>query len=252
MAIWFHRNTTSLDKMWWSIHKSIFGIKNYQVSKHVARVLSNIWPPSLLYTNQVLMFLLSTAKKANILNPDSLTIVPYHIGIMRSFLVHKLAIINRDPDEIKVIYIQHAKQSSVNTFKKEVDEYCRHLWQQEVNQGLISSNYSGLKEKNSIMKMLAPYPRKVSVKTLRVLMNDFEVGEVLFRSGKIKTDICPYCKTVDDTAHFLFSCVLYQKNRLNFIKELKSQQIDESLVSLLNCENRQVISALAGFIGSID
>ena len=70
------------------------------------------------------------------------------------------------------------------------------------------SNYSGLKVKNSIMKMLAPYPRKVSVKTLRVLMNDFEVGEVLFRSGKIKTDSCPYCKTVDDTAYFLFSCVL--------------------------------------------
>ena len=32
------------------------------------------------------------------------------------------------------------------------------------------------------MKMLAPYPRKISVKTLRVLMNDFEVREVLFRA----------------------------------------------------------------------
>ena len=51
------------------------------------------------------------------------------------------------------------------------------------------SNYSGLKVRNSIMKMLAPYPRKVSVKTLRVLMNDFEVREVLFRSKKSKTDI---------------------------------------------------------------
>ena len=34
------------------------------------------------------------------------------------------------------------------------------------------------------MKMLAPYPREVSVKTLRVLMNDFEVREVLIRSKK--------------------------------------------------------------------
>ena len=57
------------------------------------------------------------------------------------------------------------------------------------------------------MKMLAPYPRKVSVKTLRVLMNDFEVREVLFRSKKSKTDVCPHCRVVDDTAHFLFSCV---------------------------------------------
>ena len=55
--------------------------------------------------------------------------------------------------------------------------------------------------------MLAPYPRKISVKTLRVLMNDFEVREVLFRSNKSDTDNCPYCRVVDDTAHFLLSCV---------------------------------------------
>ena len=29
MTIWFHQNMTSLDKMWWSVHKSIFGIRNY-------------------------------------------------------------------------------------------------------------------------------------------------------------------------------------------------------------------------------
>ena len=39
MTVWFHQNMTSLDKMWWSVHKSIFGIRNYQVSKHVVRVL---------------------------------------------------------------------------------------------------------------------------------------------------------------------------------------------------------------------
>ena len=78
------------------------------------------------------------------------------------------------------MYIQYARQSSISTFKKEVEEYCRHLWQREVEQGLIYSNYSGLKVRNSIMKMLAPYPGKISVKTLRVLMNDFEVREVQF------------------------------------------------------------------------
>ena len=114
------------------------------------------------------------------------------------------------------------------------------------------SNYSGLKVRNSIMKMLAPYPRKVSVKTLRVLINDFEVREVLFRSKKSKTDICPYCRVVDDTAHFLFSCVSYQEHRRSFIKELQNQNIDETLVGLLNCENEHVINALAGFIASID
>ena len=51
--------------------------------------------------------------------------------MVRLFLVHKLSIVNRDPDEIKAIYIQYARQSSVSTFKKEVDEYCRHLWQRE-------------------------------------------------------------------------------------------------------------------------
>ena len=130
-----------------------------------------------------------------------------------------------------------------------MDEYCRHLWQREIKQGLMYSNYSGLEVRNSIMKMLAPYPRKVSVKTLRVLTNDFEVREVLFRSKKSKTDICPYCKVVDDTAHFLFSCVSYQEHRRNFIKELKNQKIDETIVSLLNCENKYVIS---DFIASIE
>ena len=157
-------------------------------------VLSNICPPSLLYTNQVLMFLHSTARSADILNPGNLAIIPQQINMMRLFLVHKLSIVNRDPDEIKAIYIQYARQSSVSTFKKEVVEFCRHLWQREIKQGLMYSNYSGLKVRNSIMKMLAPYPRKVYVKTLRVLMNDFEVREVIFRSKKSKTDVFPYCR----------------------------------------------------------
>ena len=139
-----------------------------------------------------------------------------------------------------------------STLKKEVNEYCRHLWQREIKQGLMYSNYSGLKVRNSIMKMLARYPRKISVKTLRVLMNDFEIREVLFRSSKSKTDICPDCRVVDDTAHFLFSCVSYQEHRKSFIKELKKQKFDKTLVSLLNCENKHDISALAGFIASID
>ena len=31
-----------------------------------------------------------------------------HFNMMRLFLVHKLSIVNRDPDEIKAIYIQYA------------------------------------------------------------------------------------------------------------------------------------------------
>ena len=118
-------------------------------------------------------------------------------------------------------------------------------------QYLMYSNYSGLKLRN-IMKMLAPYPRKISVKTIRVLMNDFEVREFLFRSNKSKADNLPYCRVVDDTAHFLFSCVSYQEHRRSFNKELKNQKIDKTLVSLLNCQNKHVISALADFIASID
>ena len=156
MTIWFHQNMTSLDKMWWIVHKSTFGIRNYQVSKQVVSVLSNIWPPSLLYTNQVLMFLHSTAKSADILNPGNLAIIPQHINMVRLFLVHKLSMANRDPDEIKAIYIQYARQSSVSTFRKEVDEYCRHLSQREIKQALMYSNSSGPKVRNSIMKMLAP------------------------------------------------------------------------------------------------
>ena len=125
ITIWFHQNMTSLDKTEWSVHKSIFGIRNYKVSKHVVSVLNNIRPPSLLYTNQVLMFLHSTARSADILNTGNLAIIPQHIIMVRLFLVHRLSIVNRDSDEIKAIYIQYARQSSVSTFKKEVDEYCR-------------------------------------------------------------------------------------------------------------------------------
>ena len=46
MITWFHQNKTPPDKIWWSVHQSIFGIRNHQVSKHVISVLSNIWPPS--------------------------------------------------------------------------------------------------------------------------------------------------------------------------------------------------------------
>ena len=83
-------------------------------------------------------------------------------------------------------------------------------------------------------------------------MNDFETREVLFLSNSSKTDICPYCRVVDDTAHFLFSCVSYQEHRMSFIEELKIKKFDETLVSLLNCENKHVISALDGLIASID
>ena len=109
--------------------------------------------------------------------------------MVKLFLVHNFSIVNRDPDEIKAIYIQYARQSSVSTFRNGVDEYCRHLWQREIKQGLMHSNYSGLEVRNSIMKMLAPYPRKVSVKTLRVLMNDFEVREVLFVEKQILSNL---------------------------------------------------------------
>ena len=252
MTIWFHQNVTSLDKMWWSVRKSIFEIRNYHKSKHLVSVLSKIWPPSLLYTNQVLMFLHSTAGSADILNPGNLAIIPQNIIMVRLFLVHKLSIVNRDPDENKAIYIQNARQSSVSTFKKEVDEYCRHLWQREIKKDLMYSNYSVHKVRNSIMKMLAPYPWKISVKTLRVPMNDFEVREVLFSSIKSKTDICPYCRVVDDTAHFLISCASYQEHRRSFIEELKNQKIGHTLVNLLNCENKHVMSALTGFIASFD
>ena len=57
---------------------------------------------------------------------------------------------------------------------------------------------------------------------------------------------------VDDTAHLIFSCVSYQEHRKSFIKELQNQNIDETLVGLLNCENKHVINALAGFIANID
>ena len=67
-----------------------------------------------------------------------LSIIPQHINMVRIFLVHKLSLVNRDPDEIEAIYIQYARQFSVSTFKKEVDEYCRHLWQRDIKQGLIN------------------------------------------------------------------------------------------------------------------
>ena len=106
------------------------------------------------------------------------------------------------------------------------------------------SIYSGPKVRNSIMKIVAPYPRKISVKMLRVLLKDFEEREVLFGSNKSKTDIFPYCRVVNDTTNFLFSCVSYQEHRRSFIEELRNQKVDETLVSLLNCEKKHVISWL--------
>ena len=61
------------------------------------------------------------------------------------------------------------------------------------------------------MKTLAPYPRKVSFKTLRVLMNDFEVREVLFRSIKSKTDICPIVE-LSMILHYSYFPVSHTKN----------------------------------------
>ena len=101
------------------------------------------------------------------------------------------------------------------------------------------------------MKMLAPYPRKISVNTLSVLMNDFEVREVSFRSNESKTDICPYCRVVDDTAHYFpVSPPRTPKEFHQGAQKFKKNY--ETLVSLLHCENKVVISALAGFIASID
>ena len=85
MTIWFNQNMTSLEKMLWSVHKSVFGIRNYQVSKHVVSVLSTICPHSLLYTNQVLMFLHSTARSADILNPGNLALILLHLNVVGIF-----------------------------------------------------------------------------------------------------------------------------------------------------------------------
>ena len=171
---------------------------------------------------------------------------------MRRFLVHKLSIVNRDTDEIRAIYKQYARQSSVSTFKKEVDEYCRYLWQREIKQGLMYSNYSGLKVRNSIMKMLAPYLGKNSVKTLRVLMNDFEVSEVLFRSKKSKTDFRPFGELPMILPISYFPASHTKNTGRVSLGSLKIKKTDETLVGLLNCENKLVISALAGLIASIE
>ena len=114
--------------------------------------------------------------------------------------------------KIRAIYILYARQTSVSTFTKEVDEYCRHLWQREIKQGLMYSNYSGLKVRNSITKMLTPYPRKVSVKTLRVLMNDLEVREVLFRSKKKTKPIFVPIVELSMILHISYFPVSHTKN----------------------------------------
>ena len=88
------------------------------------------------------MFLHSTARSADTLNPGNLAIIPQHNNMVRIFSVLKLSIVNRDRDEIKAMYIQYARQSSVSTFEKEVNEYCRHVWQREIKQGFMCSNYS--------------------------------------------------------------------------------------------------------------
>ena len=73
------------------------------------------------------MFLHSTARSADIINLGNLAIISQRINMVRILLVHKFSFVNRDPDKIKAIYIQYARQSSVSTFKKGVDEYCRNL-----------------------------------------------------------------------------------------------------------------------------
>ena len=87
-----------------------------KLGQYTFQMLDN--PQSVLL--KVLMFLYSTARSADILNPGNLAIIPQHINMVRSFLVRKLSIVNRDPDEIRAIYIQNARQSSASTFKKEV------------------------------------------------------------------------------------------------------------------------------------
>ena len=68
------------------------------------------------------MFLHSTPRSADILNPGNLAITPQHIIMVRLFLVHKPSIVNRDREEIEAKYIKYGIQSSVSTFKMEVDE----------------------------------------------------------------------------------------------------------------------------------
>ena len=48
--------------------------------------------------------------------------------------------------------------------------------------------------------------------------------------------------------HISYFPVSHAKNRRSFIKELQNQNINETLVGLLNWENKHAINALAGFI----
>ena len=72
--------------------------------------------------------------------------------------------------------------------------------------------------------------------------------EMVEENLKEQNRCLPYCRVVDDTAQFLFSYVSYQEHQKSFIKELQSQNIDETLVGLLNCENKHVINALAALL----
>ena len=38
MTIWFHQTMTSLDKLWWSVHKFVFGIRNYRCNSNSSNI----------------------------------------------------------------------------------------------------------------------------------------------------------------------------------------------------------------------
>ena len=79
---------------------------------------------------------------------------------------------------------------------------------------------------------------------LRLLSNDFGLNEYKFKCWIAELPLCR-CGKYDAPSHFIFSCK--EIERKGFIDILK-ENIDRSLIALINCNDDRAIMALIFFL----
>ena len=136
------------------------------------------------------------------------------------------------------------KKFRTATIIESLRNHFRINWEHQKSKSSKLSFYHSVKNKfsrESYLDLVKGFSRRYSTTQLRISAHEFEIERGRYKNVARELRFCPWCKTsmrsetVEDEAHVLFSCDLYQKHRTKLLislnKALETFELDQDHAS---------------------
>ncbi len=217
-------------------------IKHFSTYKFVALIIMNLFPPRILYLQQVLNYVFSLVSAG-----EEINLADAHYSICRDFLSFQNASNGRRKEEI-INDLNCYNNRNPSAIQTAVKNYGCFVWQRETNLNSMNTDYENLEVGCNAMHALRTHSRHVAVKVFRVLINDFDINSVKHKAGLVSSPFCQCEQDIETLHHFVFKCKMYVRCREDFIIILAEKRIPTSMVDVINSHDHDVYHALARFV----